>query len=105
VDARPRARRLARRVPASNLHVTLVFLGATPEERVPAIGEALHEACADVQAPALCARRAAAARLRARGGFWSRTSRRRRGEQVARAQELLARRLDRVESRGPGSAP
>ena len=29
--------------PAGNLHVTLVFLGATPEERLPEIGEAMRE--------------------------------------------------------------
>ena len=87
-----------RRVPAANLHVTLVFLGATPEERLPAIGDALREACADVQAPAYVL-----GGLRRLGSVLAAVLEPHEpdggAEQVARAQEVLARRLDRVESR------
>jgi 2'-5' RNA ligase len=39
-----------RAVPAANLHVTLVFLGATAADELSAVGAALREALADVAA-------------------------------------------------------
>ena len=67
-----------------------------PRSALPAIGEALRETCADVHAPAYVLARAAAARLRARGGAGAA---RRRGRAARRAQDALAQRLERVESR------
>lgn len=85
-----------RRVPAGNLHVTLVFLGATPEERLTEVGEAMRETCADVHAPAYDL-----AGLRRLGSVLATMLEPRDagGEQLALAQDALAQRLGRVESR------
>lgn len=85
-----------RRVPAGNLHVTLVFLGATPEERVTEIGEAMREACADLCAPAFDL-----AGLRRLGSVLAAllAPRDAGAEQLTTVQEALARRLGQVEER------
>lgn len=85
-----------RRVPAGNLHVTLVFLGATPEERLTEIGAALRETVADLPAPAY-----ALAGLRRFGSVLAAVLEPRDagGERLARAQDALARRLGRTETR------
>jgi 2'-5' RNA ligase len=86
-----------RAVPAANLHLTAVFLGATPAGEVDAVAVAMAEELADV--PAVSMRPAQARRFGSVLALPLVSDDREALELLAAAQGRLAARLDRVERR------